>query len=308
MWREEPSLGEGRQVHEQVAVRRGPVEIRLELAAHPQSAPAARHAVRRLLAGSPLAARSDDAELAVSELVSNAVLHGRKPLEVVLSLDATRLRVEVHDGSSTGPAFSMLDAAAVTGRGLVLVASCTDRWGVEPTPRGKAVWFEVGPQPAQEQEVDVDALLAAWADDLVDPADEVVKVVLTNLDVHLVARSEAHVEGLLRELALLVASGTADAAARQVAGRVLRAAAAVEQLRAEVRRQVTAALSSGQAVVDVVLEVTRVDAETVRGFSSAADDADRLSRAGSLLTQPAPHELSDARRAWLLRTVRQLDS
>lgn len=37
----------------------------------------------------------------------------------------------------------MLDPTAVTGRGLLLISAVSDRWGVEPSPDGKVVWFEL---------------------------------------------------------------------------------------------------------------------------------------------------------------------
>lgn len=285
-----------------------PDEVRLSFDALPEAAPAARAALRALLAGSPLAARADDAELAVSELVTNAVLHGRAPLGVLLRLSGELLRVEVVDASAVSPSFSMLDPTAVTGRGLLLISALADSWGVEPLPAGKTVWFEVRAGGVDEQaETDVDALLAAWGDDLAgDPALEQVRIVLTDLDTVLVARSEAHVEALLRELALLVAAGTAPAEQLRTATSVLAAASGMDAVRADLRHQLSVAVSAGQATVDLTLTVQRDDAEVVRDFSHALDEADRLSRAGLLLMAPAPVELSDARTSYLRRVLAQL--
>lgn len=277
----------------------------LELEAAPVAAPTARRALRALLVDSPLAARSDAAVLVLSELVSNAVLHGRSPLTVVLSLDAERLRLEVRDGSPVSPSFGVLDPTALTGRGMLLVASHADRWGVEPTSSGKTVWVEFGTAPVLD-DVDVEALLAAWADDLVDPAAEVVTVVVTHVDTRLLARSEAHVEALLRELSLLGLAGSAPVAQLQAAERAVSAASAVEEMRTEVKRQLAAGLRGRQPRMDITLDITRIDAEAVRDFATAVDVADRLSRAGSLLTEPTPRELSDARQTFLRRVLAQL--
>ncbi len=281
----------------------------LDLAPVAGSAPVARTVLAELLEGTALEHRRDDAAVALSELVTNAVLHGREPLVVVLDLADGRLRVEVCDGSAVSPSFSMLDPAAVTGRGLLLVASCSDRWGVEPTSTGKTVWFELDASSDGERaEADVDALLAAWADDLEDPAEEQVRVVLTDLDTELSARAEAHVEALLRELVLVVGADEAARPGLQTAQRVLHAAAAIDGLRAEMKRQLASAVAGGRDRVDVSLVITRVDAEQVRDFASAVAEADRLSRAGSLLLEPAPRELSDARQAYLHRIIGQLSS
>lgn len=282
----------------------------LDLEPVPGAAPTARAAVRALLAGSDLAARLDDAELAVSELVTNAVLHGRAPITVVLRLSDGTLRVAVADGSPVSPSFSMLDPTAVTGRGLMLISATADTWGVDPLPGGKSVWFELSVDGRDgEADVDVDALLAAWGDDLVgDPALEQVRIVLTDLDTRLVARSEAHIEGLLRELALVVGAGTAPEPQLRTAASVLQAAAGMDAVRADLRHQLSVAMSAGQPLVDLTLTVQRDDAELVRDFTHALDEADRLSRAGQLLMAPAPVELSDVRQAYLRRVLNQLAS
>lgn len=281
----------------------------LSLRAVPDAVPIARGALRELLRGTPHEARLDDGELAISELVTNAVLHGRDPISLRLVRDECCVRVEVRDGSPVSPSFSMLDPTAVTGRGLMLISAASDRWGVEPTSSGKCVWFELHEDgAAQELEGDVDALLAAWGDDLAgDPALEQVRVVLTDLDTDLVARAEAHVEGLLRELCLLVGEEVPPRHAR-VARAVLQAAAGMDAVRADIKHQLAVAVSAGQPRVDLTLTIQRDDAELVRDYSHAVDEADRLSRAGRLLTGPAPAELSRARQAYLHRILAQLSS
>ena len=290
------------------AVRR-PGERTLELSATPDAVPTARALLREVLAGTALAHRLEDGELALSELVTNAVLHGRDPLGVRLVLGADVLRAEVRDASPVSPSFSMLDETAVTGRGLLLIGAVSDRWGVEPSPSGKVVWFELVAGRDAQTVLDVDALLASWGDELVvDPADECVRVVLTDLDVALVARAEAHVEALVRELTLVLAAGAAPALDRRPASNVVQAAAALDPVRVELRHQVAVALAGGRRWVDVELTVRRRDAEAVRDLMHALDEADRLSRGGRLLLTPSPPELSDARRDYLRRVLAQLGS
>ena len=281
---------------------------RLPLEPVPEAVPRARALLRSVVAGTPFADRLDDGELAVSELVTNAVLHGREPIEVAVTLSDDVLRVEVCDANPVSPSFSMLDPTAVTGRGLLLISSAADRWGVEPAPDGKVVWFEllVGGGDLQA-ELDLDALLAAWGDELEeDPAHECVRVVLTDLDVVLTARAEAHVEALVRELTLVVSAAAAPPAQLRIAGNVLSAAAGIDPVRADLRHQLSVALTRGVARTDVTVTIRREDAELVRDFTHAVDEADRLSRTGQLLTAPAPVELSDARRAYLRRVLAQL--
>ena len=83
------------------------------------------------------------ATLAVSELVTNAVLHARSVFELVLRSTAHDLRVEVHDASPVLPARKHYGVNAGTGRGMLLIEAMTDRWGAESTGAGKVVWFEL---------------------------------------------------------------------------------------------------------------------------------------------------------------------
>ena len=281
----------------------------LGLPTTPDAVPAARQLLRDVLVGTPLERRLHDGELALSELVTNAVLHGRDPLRVRLVLGPQGLRAEVADANPVSPSFSMLDQTAVTGRGLLLISAVSDRWGVEPSSTGKVVWFELLAGRDAATALDVDALLASWGDELtVDPADESVRVVLTDLDVALVARAESHVEALLRELTLVLAADTVSDDDRRPASSVLSAAAGVDPLRAELRHQVAVALARGRLRLDVELTVRRRDAEAVRDLMHALDEADRLSRSGRLLLTPAPVALSDARRGYLRRILAQLGS
>ena len=293
------------------SVRRSEEHV-LELPTAPDAVPAARALLRRVVGGpegSALAHRLEDGELALSELVTNAVLHGRDPLSVRVVLDEQVLRAEVADANPVSPSFSMLDQTAVTGRGLLLISAVSDRWGVEPSPSGKVVWFELLARRDVQTVLDVDALLASWGDELsLDPADESVRVVLTDLDVVLVARAEAHVEALVRELTLVLAAGSLSPDDRRPASNVVSAAAAVDPVRADLRHQVAVALARGQTVVDVELTARRRDAEAVRDLMHALDEADRLSRTGQLLLTPAPVELSEVRRSYLRRVLAQLGS
>jgi anti-sigma regulatory factor (Ser/Thr protein kinase) len=278
----------------------------LLLAPEPASARLARRALMDVMTEEGLADRAFDAALAVSEIVTNAVLHGRKPITLRFRVATDGIRVEVHDGSPVSPAFSMLDPTAVTGRGLMLVSAAADSWGVDPDENGKTVWFgfDHGRHNSAEAE-ETDRLLASWADGLeVDPAREQVRVVITDVDAAQLAASESHSEGLLRELTLL----GEDSPHHDKAEAITRAAAPLDALRLDVRHQVAVALHEGAPSLDVTLVVRREDAEQVRDFMHALDDADRLSRHGELLLVPTPPETSAFRTAFLRRVLDQLRS
>jgi anti-sigma regulatory factor (Ser/Thr protein kinase) len=91
-----------------------------------------------------------DAALAVSELVTNAILHARTDLTVSFRRLGGGVRIEVRDGSTHVPVVEaarpedLLLNRSMTGRGLALVAAVADRWGADPQPDGKVTWAEVG--------------------------------------------------------------------------------------------------------------------------------------------------------------------
>ncbi|WP_371516621.1 ATP-binding protein [Kitasatospora sp. NBC_01300] len=87
---------------------------------------------------------TDDAELALVELLVNAWRHGGTPAPLVLILAVgSTLRVSVSDESPILPKKQQPAPLAQSGRGLQLIEGLTHRWGVDPQERGKSVWFEL---------------------------------------------------------------------------------------------------------------------------------------------------------------------
>lgn len=108
------------------------------------SAGAARRFVTSRLAAVGLGELADTAELLVSELVTNAVLHAHT--SVIVTVEATgprSARVTVRDGSRLAPAPRRHSVSSGTGRGLLLVQQLAAGWGAEVEDSGKAVWFDV---------------------------------------------------------------------------------------------------------------------------------------------------------------------
>jgi len=79
----------------------------------------------------------------VSELASNAILHAQTDFTVRVHDRDGVLRIEVADGSAVAPTKKDYGPDAITGRGLQLVESVADRWGVDVVAGGKTVWFEL---------------------------------------------------------------------------------------------------------------------------------------------------------------------
>jgi anti-sigma regulatory factor (Ser/Thr protein kinase) len=83
------------------------------------------------------------AELLLSEVVTNAVIHGRTAVTVEAVVRPAGLRVDVTDDGAGHPRVRPRDDAVPSGRGLHIVAVLAADWGVVPHPRGKTVWFEL---------------------------------------------------------------------------------------------------------------------------------------------------------------------
>lgn len=84
-----------------------------------------------------------DGPLLASELVTNAVRHARSNVDVAISLEEQRMRVEVVDRSELLPVLGDIDRARTGGWGLHIVDRLATRWGLEPHVGGKVVWCEV---------------------------------------------------------------------------------------------------------------------------------------------------------------------
>ncbi|MEV7289310.1 SpoIIE family protein phosphatase [Streptomyces sp. NPDC093252] len=83
------------------------------------------------------------AELVVSELVTNAIRYGAHPIRLRLIHDTDTLICEVSDTSHTAPHLRRARTWDEGGRGLLLVAQLTQRWGSRHTPEGKTIWAEL---------------------------------------------------------------------------------------------------------------------------------------------------------------------
>lgn len=86
----------------------------------------------------------EDAQLVVSELVTNALVHAESRCQLGIAFRGGWLRIEIRDGGVGGPEVQAADAQSEHGRGLLLVSAMTSAWGVEPLePAGKIVWAEL---------------------------------------------------------------------------------------------------------------------------------------------------------------------
>jgi anti-sigma regulatory factor (Ser/Thr protein kinase) len=106
----------------------------------------ARRYARAQCAGNAPPTLVEDVELVVSELVTNAVRHGRGEITMHLEVAPDRVVVGVQDQGAGHPSPREPDATDANGRGLALVAVLATQWGVRPEPGGgKVVWCVLTP-------------------------------------------------------------------------------------------------------------------------------------------------------------------
>ena len=89
--------------------------------------------------------RIDTAELCVSELVTNAVIHSGTTSSVTVQADPEYVLVLVQDRGGRGAVRlpDELDPESVSGRGLSLVDALASAWSAEHSTDGTTVWFEL---------------------------------------------------------------------------------------------------------------------------------------------------------------------
>jgi anti-sigma regulatory factor (Ser/Thr protein kinase) len=118
---------------------------KMRLASVPESASRARRFITDFCSAADLPAEMcQTAALLVSELVTNAVIHGRTSATIEVHSPPGTLRVAVRDDNPVLPPVGALpELSAESGRGLTIVSMLADRWGIEAVDSGKAVWFEL---------------------------------------------------------------------------------------------------------------------------------------------------------------------
>ena len=144
---EDPGEAAGSESPSKVLDRVGDPTVReVPLPNRPESARLARRLTQSVVqlrwALSPQT--TEYAVLLVSELVGNAVRHTGAPTFGLRMLRRTGwIRFEVRDPSRGLPCLLPVAELDTSGRGLFLVDTLADRWGVDLLPRGKTTWFEM---------------------------------------------------------------------------------------------------------------------------------------------------------------------
>ena len=254
------------------------------------------------------------AQLGVSELVTNALLHGEPPITVRVRGTKEHPRVEVRDSSVEPPILPSQpldrpqtdDLLLTFGRGLSIVARCADAWGAEIEDDGKVVWFA----PAA---VFADGDGAPGAITGVEasrrkptPTRDRVRVHIVEVPLTLYVGFQHHFRELRREVRLLALAHASDyplaKALSDLFGsldRQLRDGIGVEQIET--------ALAQGLESTDLVVHMPRANAAKLTRFVELLDLADDFCRAERLLSLARSPEQRRFQTWFLNEFVRQAD-
>ena len=280
--------------------------VRRTFPPHPASVGEARALTRAALGAPTHEMLLDDAQLLVSEVVTNALVHAGTTIDVAVTVLGESVRVEVSDGAAHLPVRRDYAALAGTGRGLRLVEELADEWGVDVAGDGKTVWFELGPDGADPREPGLRAQSAQLP--RVDQSEDAVVVTLRNVPLLLHAAWHQHAESLLREYLLfglddLEAGDEIEvhAAAHEAMALLVEGIPAPEL--GEDPEELLAAATEPLVSSDRVrLVVPRTAVTHFAVLDEALESAYALAQEGRFLTPPTQPEMRAMRR-WLCREV-----
>ena len=295
--------------------------LRLSLAAEPVSVSAARRFVADGLSSWGRNDLLDDATLCVSELASNAALHTSSTfMHIAVGLHRDVVRVSVDDDGDVPaqavtprPSFPdpddavelLLEDEATTGRGLAIVSILASDWGVETTPGGKRVWFEItgtadghgvrlpkihDDEAVEPSEASEPMLPAGWA-----------HVRLAGCPVRLSLRQDEHLDELIRELQL-VGANRENPTLQALALELQQLLSGPAHARHMGRRIAQRAAAEGLEFIDVDMAMPREFSAEVQKLDMAVKAADVLCEEMRLLTLASSSDLR-ALRAWMTQEV-----
>ena len=248
------------------------------------------------------------AELGVSELVTNALLHGEPPTRLQLRGTPEHPRIEVSDNSVVPPqpgsrgggidmdAFDLdafdsgsADDIDITtlggfGRGLDIVSRASHAWGAVIEDDGKTVWFEPAAEFSDAAGAEFQLMAPPDASEQRTRMGEVA-IQIKGVPVHAFSRFQRHYRDLRREIRLLALAHEDDYPLAKVLSEHFNA---LEMpLRSNMgREQVDDALEAGRDLIDLRLRMPPHIARQIGELIDLLDAADDFSRAERLLTAP----------------------
>jgi PAS domain S-box-containing protein len=265
--------------------------------------------VLRLLADAGRDDLLEPAQLLVSEVVTNALVHSATPIEVSMAADEQGVLVEIGDGSPNIPRVRDYAPTASTGRGLALLDRTADAWGVVPGIRGKTVWFQLSSaddEPAPENghgrhgpDADVIPLR---------PLHGAIEVELLNVPLLLHAAWQQHAEAVLREHLMAHMEAEPDDDPLSVHARATDALAVLAEhipapdVGVDPDELMSSAVDPGVSSPQVRMQVPRGSVPNFRVLDSTMESAQDMGRRGELLVPGVQPELR-MMRSWLCAQV-----
>jgi GAF domain-containing protein len=273
----------------------------LTLAPDAAVVPHARHFAARALAG---AAPSvvDDARVVVTELVTNAILHGAGQVTVAVLPDgAGGARIEVGDRSPAlpvVPAIAVDPAAVMTGRGLNLVTALAYDWGVEPNADGKVVWAELrdgagGPVEHAAAERRGDTARPA----ALEPGEFAID--LGDVPTDLAVAAKLHIDNVIREVTL---AGAGEGESLPPALLTFVDVARRFSARAQLKELASRAAARGEPSTHLTLRLRADAIEAGERYLAGLEAADQYARSARMLTLETP-PVEQVLRRWYTETV-----
>jgi hypothetical protein len=249
------------------------------------------------------------AELGVSELVTNALLHASPPLSVRVRGTREHPRVEVRDGSPELPlmptdrAHDEDDLLLTFGRGLSIVARCATAWGVEVEDDGKIVWF-VPATRAGDVMVDGVVTGATATPVATQAAPDELRIDIHGVPLRSFVEFQHHYRELRREVRLLALANEADYPLAKDLSDLF--GSLERDLREGIGAdQIDQALQSGAAETELLVAMPRQTAATIGRFIELLDLADAFCREERLLSLARTPEQRQFQRWFLNEFVRQ---
>jgi anti-sigma regulatory factor (Ser/Thr protein kinase) len=245
----------------------------------------------------------ESAQLALSELVTNAILHAQTPIQVSVLAHGDRVRIEVQDGSPRRPATrtatrDALDPPTV-GRGIHIVDALATEWGVRrDRHRGKVVWFS--PIASQDRSRPLLTNPSSTRRDHRSSQQPSAVVMLMDVPVRPTMYVRARYRDLRRELVLMTLQDDQDL--DSVAQRLTHAANEIDRagrVRLSGTKALDEAFEQGKDRVDLAYRVPVAAAPLYASLGELLAEANAYCLARRLLTLAAT-EPEQALRGWLV--------
>jgi anti-sigma regulatory factor (Ser/Thr protein kinase) len=255
----------------------------------------------------------DAAELGISELVTNAILHAEPPISVRLRGSRDRPRVEVHDNSGRPPrvGVDMTDddhLMATIGRGMGIVALYSQSWGADVSQDGKVVWFVPSGDPGVDvaEEGDVYDLAEAVEEAMADaaPVEKMVTIRLLGMPAQVFASFRGWYSEIRRELRLLSFDHDDRYPVADELGELMLQVEHERRLARGIER-LNQAIVEGLESVDLEYVVPATASTTMARMREVLERADRFCRDQSLLTVAATPQQLELMRWYSDEFVRQ---